>query len=212
MADRYWVGGSGNSWHATGPTNWSDVAGGTNDFSIPGPGDNVFFTSSNNTQMVLNIPVTVDNMTIGSGYTAGGLGLKLVELLRVTGTLTLNGNSGINFVDVGGFDVNNYLENGCCNKNVRFTSGTTFRIRDSFVSNKGASTNSDFGLYYSGLGGQTLFVVDDTAFCDTVINFFSIDASGGRTLNQLSNFAPSNCVNIIQFYLPDTYRSSNSSS
>lgn len=43
-ANRFWVGGgSSENWSATAPTNWSAASGGSNNASVPGSGDDVFF-------------------------------------------------------------------------------------------------------------------------------------------------------------------------
>jgi hypothetical protein len=57
MADRYWVGGSGN-WDATDTTNWSDTSGGAGGFSAPTDLDSVIFDANSNT-LLLPFTVTV---------------------------------------------------------------------------------------------------------------------------------------------------------
>ena len=47
MADRYWVGGSGN-WDATSTTNWAATSGGTAGASAPTSADNVIFDANSN--------------------------------------------------------------------------------------------------------------------------------------------------------------------
>ncbi len=69
--DRYWVGGgSSANWDATGSTNWSDVSGGSNDFSVPTSTDDVYFDNNGNTNSVISATITVNSLTITSGYTA----------------------------------------------------------------------------------------------------------------------------------------------
>lgn len=147
MANRYWVGGgSSNTWDALGPTNWSDVSGGTNNFSVPGPGDDVFFTSAANTTNVLSNPITIDNLTYESGYTAT---TTLNALLRVTNTLsTGNHTSALTFGGTFGFDVNNFLEP--LYKDVRFSTLTTavYRVRDSFIGIKCSASTTNAAWYY----------------------------------------------------------------
>lgn len=46
MASRYWVGGNGNNWSTTGPTNWAATSGGAADETVPGVGDDVFLDAS----------------------------------------------------------------------------------------------------------------------------------------------------------------------
>lgn len=45
MANRYWVGGSGQ-WNASNTTNWSATSGGSGGASVPTSGDNVFFDAN----------------------------------------------------------------------------------------------------------------------------------------------------------------------
>lgn len=47
MADRYWVGGTGN-WNTTDTSHWSATSGGASGASVPATGDNVFFDSASN--------------------------------------------------------------------------------------------------------------------------------------------------------------------
>ncbi len=47
MADRYWVGGSGN-WDATSTTNWATSSGGSGGASAPTSADNVIFDANSN--------------------------------------------------------------------------------------------------------------------------------------------------------------------
>lgn len=48
MADRYWVGGSGN-WNSSDTTNWSTSSGGANGASVPTSSDNVIFDANSKT-------------------------------------------------------------------------------------------------------------------------------------------------------------------
>lgn len=203
MADRYWFSNNPDkSWHATGPTNWSDSPTGPNDFSIPGPGDNVFFTVNSVDSCTINTPVTVDNVTYATSYSGV---LTLNALLRVTGTLKFNTGNTLGFIQgTSGFDVNNLVDERQ-GRTMRFTAGNTYRIRDSFVATKGDSQNVP--LQYSTVSNipHAKIILDQGAICNTIIGFFAIDASQGRTINQLNTVAPSNCINIVQMYMPFTF-------
>lgn len=212
MANRYWVGGgSSNSWDAIGPTNWSDVNGGTNNFSVPGPSDNVFFTTSGNTASVVSNPITVTNVTFASGYTAN---TTLNATLRVTDTLYFQPGSGsLNILGTAGFDVNKLLDERN-NRTPRFSTSPTaiYRIRESFIANK-AGCGTTNPLVYANIVGELNYVkfsIDKDAYCDTVIRFYNTDASLGRTINQLTRgeLTPVNCINVTHFWMPKTISNS----
>ena len=68
-ADRYWIGNNSNkNWNAT--ANWSTTSGGSGGASVPGVADNVYFTSSNLGELILDVNITVRKFTINSGYTS----------------------------------------------------------------------------------------------------------------------------------------------
>lgn len=56
MANKYWVGGTGN-WNSTNTTNWSDTSGGSGGASLPAAGDNIIFNANSGSA---NYTVTFD--------------------------------------------------------------------------------------------------------------------------------------------------------
>ena len=68
MADRYWVGGTGN-WDATTTTNWSATSGGAGGASAPTSADNVIFNTLSNATLYT---VTIGTNAVCEDLTAAG--------------------------------------------------------------------------------------------------------------------------------------------
>lgn len=68
MADRYWVGGTGN-WDATTTTNWSATSGGAGGASAPTSVDNVIFNTLSNATLYT---VTIGTNAVCNDLTAAG--------------------------------------------------------------------------------------------------------------------------------------------
>jgi hypothetical protein len=112
MADRYWVGGSGN-WDASSTTNWSASSGGLGGASAPTLIDNVIFDAGSNTGTnpftvtitgVAATPATCANFSTGGagGALDGAMTLAFgttTEILDVYGSFTL---PAVNFSTSGG--------------------------------------------------------------------------------------------------------------
>ena len=108
MANRYWVGGTGN-WTSSSTTNWASSSGGTAGASVPTTVDDVFFDANSNTG---TNPFTV---TINSN-----INCRTLQVFGVDGLMTLAGASYI--VSVYG---SLYLQSG--NVNVTFTGLFSFK-------------------------------------------------------------------------------------
>jgi hypothetical protein len=90
MADRYWVGGTGN-WSNT--ARWSTTSGGAGGASVPGVGDNAIFNISSDVSVfdftvTVDSAVTVDNLTFSTIEV--GITLSSAGNLTVTGTTSIN--------------------------------------------------------------------------------------------------------------------------
>lgn len=84
MADRYWVGGSGN-WNNTDTTNWSATSGGAGGASVPTNVDNVFFDQNSTYTVTCNGPRACLDLNVSQGtvtFTASGT-------LELAGSFTL---------------------------------------------------------------------------------------------------------------------------
>ncbi|MGB0523373.1 MAG: T9SS type A sorting domain-containing protein [Flammeovirgaceae bacterium] len=75
-AERYWVASSNGLWNNT--TNWATSSGGAGGASVPTTSDNVIFDENGLGDCTIGLSITVNNLSINSGY---------------TGTLILNGSS-----------------------------------------------------------------------------------------------------------------------
>jgi len=89
MADRYWVGGTGN-WDAT-TTHWSATNGGASGASVPTEVDDVFFTSlSNATAYVCTLTSTPVCRSISvAGPATGNVTIASTTTLAVSGGMTI---------------------------------------------------------------------------------------------------------------------------
>jgi hypothetical protein len=119
MANRFWVGGSGN-WNDTDTTHWSATSGGAGGASVPTASDDVFFNSSSGlsgatvslngdfgeavclnftstTGITYTISSSTDNLTVykdvvlESGFKTGGICGILFDGTETLSTLTTNG-------------------------------------------------------------------------------------------------------------------------
>lgn len=76
MADRYWVGGSGN-WDATSTTNWSATSGGAGGASAPTSADNVIFDAGSNVgtgAFTVTVTGTSGASSVCNDFSTGGAG------------------------------------------------------------------------------------------------------------------------------------------
>jgi hypothetical protein len=88
MAARYWVGGT-NTWNNTAGTKWALTSGGAGGQSVPGPGDDVFFTSFGGAQTVTWSAGASDTvLSINStGFTGTHATGGIAKTLAGTGTV-----------------------------------------------------------------------------------------------------------------------------
>lgn len=120
MANRYWVGGTGN-WSSSSTTNWSATSGGASGASAPTSVDDVFFDANSNTgtnpftvTILANatcrnwdvsgldgLMTIVGNTTLFQVY--GGIYFSGFNLTSTfTGIINLRATSGINFITTNG--------------------------------------------------------------------------------------------------------------
>lgn len=96
MANRYWVGGTGN-WDAT-TTHWSATSGGAGGQSVPGTGDDVFFDLHGNEATDAAYTVTINKASNCKNLDVSFTGTTKVTLtglytLNVYGNLNLSGGA-----------------------------------------------------------------------------------------------------------------------
>jgi fibronectin-binding autotransporter adhesin len=86
MADRYWVGGSGN-WDATSTANWSTSSGGAAGASAPTSADNVIFDAASNTgtnPFTVTVTGTSSAPAVCNDFSTGGAGGALDGAMTLT--------------------------------------------------------------------------------------------------------------------------------
>lgn len=90
MADRYWVGGSGN-WDASTTTNWASSSGGAGGQSVPTSSDNVFFDLHSNEPGDTNYTVTITSLAYCLNLDISFTGTTKVTIAG-TGTIYIYGD------------------------------------------------------------------------------------------------------------------------
>jgi hypothetical protein len=196
-ADRYWVGTNANkNWNTT--TNWSTTSGGASGASVPGTADDVYFTSSNLGELILDVNINVRKFTINSGYTnnisqngktivvgAGGMILNDGTFTGNTGNITVYGIftlAGTNFTST----ANTLLINGNYTK-----SSGTFSHNNGTVTFLGTititgSTNFyDLNLWSSNTGTSVTFDANSTF--NVTHNFYNSGGSLARVTSGTLN-------------------------
>ena len=92
MADRYWVGGTGN-WDATSTTNWATSSGGAGGASAPTSADNVIFDANSNTgtgAFTVTVTGTSTSPSVCNDFTTGGAGGALDGVMTLSLGTTAN--------------------------------------------------------------------------------------------------------------------------
>ena len=106
MADRYWVGGTGN-WNTTNTTNWSASPGGASGASVPTAADSVFFDRTGTYTVTigggdgsdgncLNLTVSAGTVAFQRGGGGGGGNLFIYGSMSLIATTTFN-QEGMSF-------------------------------------------------------------------------------------------------------------------
>jgi len=136
MADRYWVGGTGN-WDGASTTNWAASSGGASGASVPTAADNVFFDVNSNTGITAFTVTMATTPRVCNDFTASGL----------DGTMTLAGTSI-------GLTISGSLTFQATNFSRTYTGTTTFNAT---TTGKTITTNGvGFGsaVTFNGVGGS----------------------------------------------------------
>lgn len=171
MAARYWVNGGTGNWNST--TNWAATSGGASGASVPGTSDDVTFDSAGNSASVNTATLSINSLTITSGYTQ--------TLTLNTGTVTIVGNTSLgSAMTLTGSGI---LAIGTSNATVTFNSngcviGCTLRIGHSLGVIASTITMSS-NISVSG----TLSLGQGSATSDVIINGNTITATGNVLMN-----------------------------
>lgn len=163
MADRYWVGGTGN-WSNTAM--WSATSGGAGGASVPTAADNVIFNTASSTG-AYNVTLNV-----------------IANCLDFTANNPTSGN--LNFIGGGGpFPLNCY-GNFFTDTNINFTTTLTLVFLKASstgktVSTSGVNTNSLLFMYFDNAAGGWTVTSNLTNMGDVVIYGGNVNFSG-RTI------------------------------
>lgn len=172
MADRFWVGGTGN-WDAATTTNWSASSGGAGGSSVPSSSDTVTFDASSGggTVTVTANTANVQSITFGDftgTFDSNGFTVNTAGTFNISGSGTRTITLGSSAVNVGAW-------------NSGTTTNLTFNANTSTITQSGASSS------FSG-GGLTFnnVVITNTATAtmtgaNTFANLSRTVAAGNKT-------------------------------
>lgn len=98
-ANRYWVASSTSNWNNT--ANWSNRSGGPGGSSVPNSSDAVIFDNKGIGYVVIDVPVTIKQVTISSGYpgkiTQGANAIVVGGIAIFSGGIFSGGTANITF-------------------------------------------------------------------------------------------------------------------
>lgn len=179
MADRYWVGGSGN-WNDT--AHWSATSGGTSGASVPTSADTVTIDASSGTgTLTTTIGATCSTLTINSST----LGFNLVADLTVIGTTTLT--LGTITLDSYSLTTDRFNSSNTNSRTLAFGTGrvvitgnnaTVWNTSNATSFETTGSKNVEF--YYTGSTG-TRTINQGSSTGDTETNAFNVIVTGNGT-------------------------------
>lgn len=108
MANRYWVGGGGNTWDGTAGTKWATTSGGAGGASVPTTADDVFF-DANSPSVIISTGNTGSRSLNCSGYTntmSGSASLTIAGSLLLSSAMTMSYVGQITFTGSGSITTN----------------------------------------------------------------------------------------------------------
>lgn len=200
MADRYWVGGTGD-WDASNTTNWSTTSGGTGGASVPTSNDDVFFdANSGSGTATVGASINCANLNF-TGYTgtfAGGS-----WYIYVHGSLTLapgmthtyggryqfQGSPSGATITSAGHTISRVIINGTGDWTLQDNLVTSFGVSNSFTLVQGTVSFNNFNVTYSGylvtLGSGTKVLNAGTGTLTG--SGISVSSATNQTLNTSSS-------------------------
>jgi hypothetical protein len=126
MADRYWVGGSGN-WDG-GTANWAATSGGSSGASAPTSADDVFFDANSDSGATFTVTTLTAVQTVRN-LTVSGLDQSMVlagsVALTIQGDITLPA-SGMTWTHSGGLSITGTVDRTITTNGVTISSAVTF--------------------------------------------------------------------------------------
>ena len=164
MADRFWVGGSGN-WSST--TKWSTTSGGGTGASVPTSADDAIFDANSGGKFTATVDTaqSVNSLRITPSAGAGLLQIALTASLT-TGNLTTTGTAGNNRIFFTSttyglavdFIVNGTVSISDCDFRGVYVRGTSAPISGTRIGNRGECRNITFStpktVYWNLAGAQ----------------------------------------------------------
>jgi fibronectin-binding autotransporter adhesin len=137
MANRYWVGGTGN-WDFSATTNWSDTSGGAAGFSAPTLADDVFFDGGSGGGVVTVTGLrSCANITFtGFTGTLTGSGVPIIDFYgscTLAATMTVNSSVGPFFRKFGA-TTGTFTSAGKTIRSFELGSASTLSLSDAIVS------------------------------------------------------------------------------
>jgi hypothetical protein len=145
MADRYWVGGTGN-WSDT--NRWSDTSGGTPGASVPTSIDNVIFDASSNVgtgTFTVTVDGTASAPSICNDFSTGGAGGALDGVM----TLSIGATGQLDVYGSMTLPATNLTWTGVTGAAVYFKSTATGKT----ITTNGVTLTAT-SAYFDGLGGE----------------------------------------------------------
>jgi len=213
VADRYWVGGSGD-WDASTTTHWASSSGGAGGQSVPTSSDNVFFDSASHnanytvtiTAIAYSLSLTVTNPSSGkptidmSGQQIRAYGsISLVSGMTLTFTssslLGMYGASGTQTLNTNGVIIPRIYLSGASTK--QLASDITINCPSPYAQfQKVSSATFDANskkVTFTG-GNTNIYMQSDTTFYDLVIT--GIASISDSFLIEGGNITVSNALTI----------------
>lgn len=227
MADRYWVGGTGN-WSDT--NKWSATSGGTGGASVPTQSDSVFFNSASNaTAYTVTVDVTSNCLDLNmAGPASGQVTFAGTSTLNVFGSMALTGGTaGINWtytglmILYGGGVARTINTNGVTLTNgISFNSSGQYTLTSSLTITGGTGINLNFTAGGSFNTGASSFAVTapyffiNTTVSNVNLNSSTITCTGGFgwsciTGATLSASSSTIIINGVSSYSQDQFQGGN---
>jgi len=193
MANRYWVGGTGN-WDAATTTNWAATSGGAGGASVPTSADSVIFDAASNATLytvTVTASATCLDLTVGAPASgkitfAGSSAINIAGNLSFsggtagitytyTGAITMSGASATYTINLNGIILNNqsFIMNGV---------GSTFQLTSAFT------TLGGFTLTNGTFDGNSL-TVSMTGVAQTIsgnVTFYNLTRTGSGVVKTSS--------------------------
>lgn len=146
MANRFWVGGTGN-WDATTTTHWSGTSGGAGGASVPGSSDPVFFDNNSGSPTVtITATATANSITCSHSGVTLNAGANLINVTSGAfnwdwqsgtfgaGTSTVSmGAAGNTIINAVGMSFYNLTKNGTAVKTDTLTFNVNTTITNTFT-------------------------------------------------------------------------------